>query len=336
MAPKRKSSAKSQPATKLKSTVSTIDNLRSEVVIDVIQGIQPMLIQAVKEAVTDATSNTSQPCLDVLSESAPYEDDSDLNIMFIQHEIISSWGEISNPLHLHLSQSLLDKIKQGKYVNLAELLNPDDRIISLNISSGGRLEVRNRIKVSPITSCDQWFSAVLIFASVYGFQCESQQNQLFKYMSCVQAIHKAFGLESALNYDSDFRKLKVSLYCLGIRFTKRLICYQLLSLYLSIKQNRSPFVRTAHRTFVSNITPQDSVQDKPVTSNIPVTGVKDHTVSKSAHRSPKPQNLSFKQNLGYWAVPTSIKVNNLAIVLRRLYKRVRYSLFRSSSHLRAR
>lgn len=175
--------------------VRTTNDDKQRLVSDVLQELRPLIKQTVQEAM----ANNNQPITNVNAER-------DLDDLFATPD--EGRGEMLNPLHLHVPPATRECIKQGRYVSLCDLLCLDDKDISVNISNTGNLTVKNRLKHYKIANCEQWFSAFLIFASIFADCFPDQSSQLFKYMSIVQNLCKTFGVAAGLKYDEDFRKMR--------------------------------------------------------------------------------------------------------------------------------
>ena len=202
MPPKRKTNTKSHNAKRSK---------HANVVKDVVDELKPFIQQAVKDAVDDtrvASSSSASASDDNFQPDANNSNASDSSVFGDNAtSLLPSPGE-TNPIFLHVPPTTIAKIQDGKYVDLSELLKSDERDISFNITNTGNVTVNKRSKAIKITSCDQWFNAFLIFAAIYVEQFLADSKQLFKYMACVQGMFKSFGVEAAVKYDEDFRKMK--------------------------------------------------------------------------------------------------------------------------------
>ena len=201
MAPKRKATTSDKNKTPK----------HAHIVKDVVDKLKPFIQQAVKDAVDDSKTNPSSSAsvpVDVIGPDANVSNASD-NSVFGDNAttLLPSPGE-TNPIFLHVPPTTIAKIQDGKYVALSELLKSDERDISFNISNTGNVTVNKRSKAIKITSCEQWFNAFLIYAAIYVEQFLADSKQLFKYMACVQGMFKSFGVEAAVKYDEDFRKMK--------------------------------------------------------------------------------------------------------------------------------
>ena len=189
MPPKRKTSQKSAPQKRAR---------KDSLVHEVVQEIGPLIDKAIKEAVA-ASTKASQPA---------EEEDEDLEVLFKTKQDESVAAGEPTSLHLHVTKPLMDRIKTDKYFNLYDLLNPAEQDISLNIASTGQVTFKQRAKITKITTGELWFSAFLIYSSAYQQFFPEKALQLFKYMSIVQNLNKSFGIEAAVKYDEDFRKMR--------------------------------------------------------------------------------------------------------------------------------
>ena len=163
--------------------------------------LQPLIKQAVADAVAKALPPPDIPIVN--------DDDSDTEITFPGATSLKQQGEDGvNPLHLHVSSTTIAKIHANSYVVLSELIDDNEKDVSLNISNNGNVTVNNKTKSIKITSIEQWFSAFLIYSAIYAERYPTSSAHLFIYMSRVQGIAKSFGIEAAIQYDESFRRLR--------------------------------------------------------------------------------------------------------------------------------
>ena len=214
MAPKRKittdSSKKSNAKRSVRASSSSTD--RDALVRDVVAELQPIVAEAVKQAMTSQTTDDLPPP-ELLKETSAAAvepiDESCLDDILGVGKVSPGEPSAAHPLTAHVPEKLVFSIRAGKYINLAELLPVNDyNDVSLNISSSGKVEVNRRAKMVPITTTDQWTQAFMVFSALYSEHVPCEQNQLFAYVSTVLSIAKTFSLDSALQYDQDFRQLK--------------------------------------------------------------------------------------------------------------------------------
>ena len=204
MPPKRKSKASSSPAKKTKGDSGEATS-KTELVNEVVQQLQPIIAKAVQDAVA-SSSHVSSSSGDIDNENH----DEDLEVLFRDTDTAIQQDEPENfgTIYLHVPKSIADKIKRDEYITLSELINQDDQDISLNITNSGNVTVNKKAKQVKFATCEQWFSAFLIYASIYQEQFPEKACQLFQYMAIVQGLNKSFGIEAAVKYDEDYRKMR--------------------------------------------------------------------------------------------------------------------------------
>lgn len=202
-APKK---AKKNPSEEVPQTT------KSELVEEVVLQLQPVIQKAVQDAVA-ATANARAQ--DSSNEDMQDKTEEDLEVLFRdERETESNQGELEHSLehsatiNLHVPKSVEAKIKREEYITLSELLNQDEQDITLNITNSGNVMVNKKTKQIKISSGEQWFSAFLVYASIYQHQFPQKACQMFQYMSIVQSLQKSFGIEAAVKYDEDFRKMR--------------------------------------------------------------------------------------------------------------------------------
>ena len=194
---------------------------RSEDIIhEVVQQVQPTIIQAVQKAIeaamprsnTAAAQNEERFEEDFHSDMNENDDD-DLEIIFNKNAADKrSEGENTNNVHhglsLRVPASIITRIKQNKYVKLGDLLNNSEEDITLNLTQDGSVVVKKQTKTSTITSFENWVSAFLVFATLHADQYPAESVEMFRYMSLVQDLAKTYGFRAAVKYDEDFRLLR--------------------------------------------------------------------------------------------------------------------------------
>lgn len=200
MAPKRKAA---------KQGVKLANADKKQLVQDVITELQPTLSQVVEQAVKAALPDETTE-MPAVTPQIDEDSDDDLEVVFNKNP---RRGEPVNDstngsLHLHVAPAVIAKIRQNKYVKLSELLNNQDQEIACKIGPNGGLVLNRVSKAIKIVSYEQWVSAFLVFASIYAEQFRDQSAQLFKYMAQIQELYKTYGIEAAIKYDDDFRRLK--------------------------------------------------------------------------------------------------------------------------------
>ena len=114
----------------------------------------------------------------------------------------------ARPMDLHVSAAVVTRIKQNKFEKITDLLNSQDQEMALNVAPGGNILLTKVNKNVKIASFDQWISGFLVFASIYCEQFSDQAQGLFRYISFIQDLSNTYGLDAALKYDEDFRRLK--------------------------------------------------------------------------------------------------------------------------------
>ena len=199
MAPKRKSAATPRQPAKRKATSTEPEPVSKEdLVAAVVQQLKPVIDEAVQKAIPPPTL---QP--------VDTEDDDSFSAVMGDAVVTSGEGATPHPICAHVPDKLLNSIRAGYYVNFNELLSVSDvQDVSLSILSSGKVELRNKSKLTAISTLDQWCQAFLVFASVYGESFPHCQTALFRYMSSVLTIARNFTIEAAVKYDADFRQLK--------------------------------------------------------------------------------------------------------------------------------
>ena len=198
MAPKRKAAQDAATA-------------KSEIVQEVLDQLQPTLAQAVQDAVKAALPQTNtQP--DTFVPTQHDDSDDDLEVVFNKQP---RTGEPDQPtsttlgsMGLHVSPAVVAKIRQNKFVKLTDLLSNQGQDMALNVAPGGNILLTKVNKSVKIASFDQWVSAFLVFSSIYSEQYPDQSHGLFKYMSFIQELSKTYGIDAAVKYDDEFRRLK--------------------------------------------------------------------------------------------------------------------------------
>ena len=168
MAPKRKittdSSKKSNTKRSVRASSSSTD--RDALVRDVVAELQPIVAEAVKQAMTSQTTDDLPPTelLKETSAAAVEPIDDCLDDILGVGKVSPGEPSAAHPLTAHVPEKLAFSIRAGKYINLAELLPVNDyNDVSLNISSSGKVEVNRRAKMVPITTTDQWTQAFMFF-----------------------------------------------------------------------------------------------------------------------------------------------------------------------------
>lgn len=200
MAPKRKSATSARQPAKRRATASEpVPVSKEDLVAAVVQQLQPVIAEAVQKAVSPP------PVL----QPADTPDEDAFSAVMGDLTATSGEGATPHPICAHVPDKLLNSIRAGFYVNFNELLSVSDvQDISLSILSSGKVELRNKAKLTTISTQDQWCQAFLVFASVYGESFPQCQTALFRYMSSVLSIARNFSIEAAVKYDADFRQLK--------------------------------------------------------------------------------------------------------------------------------
>ena len=189
--PKRRASPRQDVAKKSK---------HEDIVADVIKEIAPLIKSSIAEALDKHVPATSLDREDVTSDLPVLQN------MF-GDATMTNKGE-TNPFYLHVPSTTIAQIKEGRYVNLSELLHSDERDISLNVSNTGNVTVNKKSKLPKITNLEQWFGAFLLYCAIYTEQFPEEARPLFKYMASIHNMFKQFNADSAIRYDESFRQMR--------------------------------------------------------------------------------------------------------------------------------
>lgn len=129
-----------------------------------------------------------------------------------------SYGEsITTPIHTQIPSKIKKKIWENKYIDMAVLL-PNTSYANLNANRRFSLEIGHNSKISlvpntytkKINNIEQWTTAFLRFAAIYGMKYPKEMSKLMKYAEIVRDLaNRKQGL-SWLMYDIQFRCLRQS------------------------------------------------------------------------------------------------------------------------------
>ena len=146
MAPKRKTSTTPRQSAKRKATSTESETVSKEdLVAAVVQQLKPVIDEAVKQALPPP-SLQPEVTEDVDSFSAVMGDAA----------VTPGEGATPHPICAHVPDKLLNSIRAGYYVNFNELLSVTDvQDISLSILSSGKVELRNKSRLTAISTLDQ-------------------------------------------------------------------------------------------------------------------------------------------------------------------------------------
>ena len=131
---------------------------------------------------------------------------------------------------------------------------------------------------------------------------------MFAYVSTVLSIAKTLSLDSALQYDQDFRQLKAK--SKSLRWDTIHQQFYLVAAAKNVGEKhtfRTPLPTNAHRDIASNIIPLEAVFETTAPLNTHVTSVRVSTLPKHV----SPDQTSQSQQL-----PTPVNHHNLLIILR--------------------
>lgn len=124
------------------------------------------------------------------------------------NQIASASADIS----VHVSQNVKEKIQNGEYIDLSLLLvnnqNTADQAQKIVVQHG-ELVLQQKQNTNKIFSIEQWTTAFIIYASIYGRAHPETYNDLLKYMSMIR-----LGATRSINtlgfkmYDEQYRLRK--------------------------------------------------------------------------------------------------------------------------------
>ena len=129
-----------------------------------------------------------------------------------------SYGEpITTPIHTQIPPKIQRKIWENKYIDFAVLL-PNTPFPHSNLNQRFSLELGQNSKISlvpntytkKINSIEQWTSAFLRFAAIYGLKYPKEMPKLMKYAEIVRDLANRKPGLSWLMYDTQFRCLRQS------------------------------------------------------------------------------------------------------------------------------
>lgn len=129
-----------------------------------------------------------------------------------------SYGEsITTPIDTQIPIKIQRKIWENKYIDLAVLL-PNTSYTNLNANRRFCLEIGHNSKISlvpntytkKINSIEQWTTAFLRFAAIYGLKYPKEMSKLMKYAEIVRDLANRRPGLSWLMYDIQFRCLRQS------------------------------------------------------------------------------------------------------------------------------
>lgn len=114
----------------------------------------------------------------------------------------------SSLLGFHVNSSVKDKIVQGSYVDLANLLSQPGQLSQeggkLIVNANGHLTVSHGSQ-KRINTIEEWSDAFLVFASIYLSAHVDQTQELLKYFSVIRLAAKRYRGMGWLSYDTQFR-----------------------------------------------------------------------------------------------------------------------------------
>ena len=117
----------------------------------------------------------------------------------------------SFPIDIRVPDSVKQKIWANEYVELSQLLKPqewDQYDISMsNINNGPSLCLKPK-RHSKLNSIDQWISAFNIYMSIYISKYTDQSKSMIKYIEMIRSISKNGG--DFISFDEDVRYLRQS------------------------------------------------------------------------------------------------------------------------------
>ena len=129
-----------------------------------------------------------------------------------------AYGEsITTPIDAQIPSKIKRKIWENKYVDLAVLL-PNTSYTNLKANRRFSLEIGQNSKISlvpntytkKITLIEQWTTAFLRFAAIYGIKFPKEMSKLMKYTEIVRDLANRRPGLSWLMYDIQFRCLRQS------------------------------------------------------------------------------------------------------------------------------
>ena len=120
----------------------------------------------------------------------------------------TTFQRADDPLTMHVSKELWQKIWTGDYINLSLLLkkNADStRGSSFAINEQGEIEIKPKAAKS-IQTIREWTDAFLVFAAIMIHKSPNKANELLQYMAIIrEAESRSAGSYSWRAYDEAFR-----------------------------------------------------------------------------------------------------------------------------------
>ncbi|CAC5388494.1 unnamed protein product [Mytilus coruscus] len=172
----------------------------------VTQRIAPELKEQIAKAI-EAIQRTPTPC------STPDTDQDLSGINFTNNSILVNDNDniapvksFNDDLGVHISQQLRDKIINGEYVELENLLfisnSEQSRAVVMDNNRNLNLKPKSGEKISDINT---WFDAILIYTSIYTAAHPSSTPGLLKYIYNVKLGAGRCADMGWLTYDLQFR-----------------------------------------------------------------------------------------------------------------------------------
>ena len=112
---------------------------------------------------------------------------------------------------LHISMKLREKIWNGEFVDLGELLNKDpckDEVGQKLVLINGEIVVKQKSESPKIENIEAWTNAFIIYASIFLEKHPDQVQGIFKYMHTIRLAATRLSGQGWKNYDIQFRLRK--------------------------------------------------------------------------------------------------------------------------------
>ncbi|MES9971264.1 MAG: hypothetical protein ABW092_14625 [Candidatus Thiodiazotropha sp.] len=128
------------------------------------------------------------------------------------------YGEsITTPIDSQIPSKIQRKIWENKYIDMAVLL-PNTSYTNINANRRFSLQISHNSKISlvpntytkKINTIEQWTTAFLRFAAIYGLKYPKEMSKLMKYAEIVRDLANRKPGLSWLMYDIQFRSLRQS------------------------------------------------------------------------------------------------------------------------------